>query len=290
MHLGKELEKEVYELGHINQVLVEITRTFPGYFEKFKSQNPEALFSSAIKDYEIEQKSYREYMYLLTLEEFEDNPSSFKGHTKTKCPIIRRCLMSNDEVMKQYKFSFAETSGRQLLDGVKKIAWFGSDYVTSFDDETHEKSRSYQDLKLEPLNEQSYGVPGVIGYGVQSSLLYGQYPHAFAHRSQNAVWSLYFITNKKSFGLEDDSEFLMVQPKRNTCEQNYFYPADLFGFYALQLYLLLKVACLGIGIKFYDRLRYIYLSVFTDFITDQHRKDIEVYKWSSEYVEDHWFS
>jgi len=290
VHLGKELEQKVYEPEHINEVLQEMKNSFPDYFEKFKIQNLETLFSSAIKEYEIEQKGYREYLNLLALEEFEDNPSSFKGHTKSKCPIIRRCLMSNDEIMKQYKFSFAETSGRQLLDGVKKIAWFASNYITTFDDETHEKIGSYQDLKLEPLNEPIYGVPGVIGYGVQSSLLYGQYPHAFAHRSQNAVWSLYFITNKKSFGLEDDSEFLMVQPKRSTCEQNYFYPADLFGFYALKLYLLLKEACSELGIKFYDRLRYIYLSRFTDFITEQHRKDIEVYKWSSEYVETHWFS
>jgi hypothetical protein len=290
MHLGKELEKEVYELSHINSVLREMYTTFPKYFEKFKSQSPEPSFSKAIKDYEIEQKSYREYLNLLALEEFEDNPSSFKGHTRTKCPIIRRCLMSNDEVMKQYKISFSETPGRQLLDGVKKIAWFGSDYNASFNDEAHEQIQTFQDLKLDLLNDATYGCPGVIGYGVQSSLLYGQYPHAFAHRSQNAVWALYFITNKKSFGLEDDSEFLMVQTKRNTCEQNYFYPADLFGFYALKLYLLLKDACMELGIKFYDRHRYVYLSVFTDFITDAHRKDIEIYKWSSDYVENHWFS
>ncbi|MEJ5203533.1 MAG: hypothetical protein WHV66_15025, partial [Anaerolineales bacterium] len=215
-------------------------------------------------------------------------PNAFKRETKTKCPIIRRCLMSNDEIMKQYKVSFHEITGRQLLNGVRNIAKFGLDYVSTFDDAKHEQTRSHTELGLEVLNQVEYGCPGVIGYGIQSSLLYGRYPHAFAHRSQNAVWSLYFLTNRKDFGLEDASEFLMIQPKYNTCEQNYFYPAELFGFYALKLYLMLKQACESLGIPFYNQNRYIYLSTFTDFIADQHRKDIDVLKWSSEHVESHW--
>lgn len=133
-----------------------------------------------------------------------------------------------------------------------------------------------------------YGCTGVIGYGIQSSLLFGKYPRMFAHRSQNAIWSLYFITDRKDFGLKYDSEFLMIQPKYSTCEQNYFYPADLFGFYALKLFLLLKQACGEKGIRFYDRYRYIYLTAFTDYIANSHRKDIDTLKWSSDHVESHW--
>lgn len=285
---GHELEKKVFDSDHIQKVLKEIESTFPLVFAQFCSRPIEPIFTQAIKDFEKEQSSYREYLDLRSLNEFDDNPNAFKRETKTKCPIIRRCLMSQDEVMKQYKISFNEVSGRQLLDGVKLIAQFGLDYVIAFDDSRHEKVNSYDQLGLAPLNEPGYGAPGVIGYGVQSSLLYGKYPHAFAHRSQNAVWSLYFITNRKNFGLEDDSEFLMVQPKYNTCEQNFFYPADLFGFYALKLYLLLKNACETHGIRFYDRHRYIYLSAFTDFIASQHREDIGCLKWSSDDVENFW--
>lgn len=288
MQRGKDLDLKVYEPEHIQDVLAEIEATFPTVFAGFNAQPLEPIFKQAISEYEREQNSYRDYMDLRALDEFEENPNSFKRETKTKCPIIRRCLMSNDEIMKQYKVSFHDITGRQLLNGVKNISQFALEYVTSFDDAKHEQIHSYDDLNLAILNQAEYGCPGVIGYGVQSNLLYGQYPHAFAHRSQNAVWALYFITNRKDFGLEDASEFLMIQPIYNTCEQNYFYPAELFGFYALKLYLLLKQACEGLGIHFYNHYRYIYLSAFTDYIADLHRKDIEVLKWSSDHVEEHW--
>ena len=126
------------------------------------------------------------------------------------------------------------------------------------------------------------GCPGVIGYGIQSMLLYGQYPHVFAHRSQNAVWSLYFLTNRKGFGLKDDSEFMMVLPEYNKCDQNYFYPADLFGFYALKLFLMLKTALSSTDLELETRYRYIYLSSFCDYVAEQHKDDIAVFKWSSD--------
>jgi len=288
MQRGKDMEQKIFEPGHIQVVLAEIESTFPGYFSGFKAQPLESILKEAIEDYEGEQPRYKDYMSMSTLLEFDDNPNAFKRETKTNCPIIRRCLMSNDDVMKQYKISFNEVTGRQLLDGVKNIADFELEYMATFDDARHEQAQSYTELNLEALNQPKYGCPGVVGYGVQSSLLYGQHSRAFAHRSQNAIWSLYFMTNKKDFGLEYDSEFLMVQPKYNTCDQNYFYPADLFGFYALKLYLLLKHACEDIGIRFYDRHRYIYLNAFTDYAASLHHKDIEVLKWSSDHAENHW--
>ena len=288
MERGKKLDQKVFEPKHIQEVISEIETNFPSYFTGFSSQPLELSFKKAIADYEREQSSYIHYMDLRALSEFEDNPNAFKHETKTKCPIIHRCLMSNDEVMKQYKVSFHDITGRQLLNGVKNIAQFALEYVASFDDAKHEQVSCYDELNLAILNEDGYGCPGVVGFGIQSSLLYGQYSHAFAHRSQNAVWTLYFITNRKDFGLEDASEFLMVQPKYNTCEQNYFYPADLFGFYALKLYILLKQGCKELGIQLYDRNRYIYLSTFTDYIAELHRPDIDVLKWSSEHVENHW--
>jgi hypothetical protein len=289
MERGKDLDPKIYEPKHIKEVLTEIKATFPSIFAGFSAQQLiQFSFRGAIMEFEKDQPHYREYLDLRALDEFEDNPNSFKHETKTKCPIIRRCLMATDDVMKQYKRSFNEITGRQLLTGVKNIALFGSEYAATFNEKKHEHASSYDELNLAPLSRPEYGCPGVIGYGVQSSLLFGMYPEMFAHRSQNAVWSLYFITNRKDFGLEDSSEFLMIQPKYNTCEQNYFYPADLFGFYALKLYLLLKQACKKLGIRFDDRYRYIYLSTFTDYVADLHRKDIDVYKRNSEYVENHW--
>jgi hypothetical protein len=283
---GNELDTRVYDEKHIAEVLTEIRLTFPKYFLSFCQLPLARRFQDAIKDYEAEQRKYLEYLDLEALDEFEGNPSSFKSQTRSKCPIILRCLNSKEEYMKAYQRAFSEVKGRDLLNAARKIAEFGRAYIEDFDHERHESSRSFGELGLQALNEPEYGCFGVIGYGIQSTFLYAQYPHAFAHRSQNAVWSLYFLTSRKDFGLKDDSEFMMVQPEYNTCEQNYFYPADLFGFYALQLYLMLKAAFSGTGLNLENSYRYVYLSSFCDHVAEQHRDDIAVFKWSAD--REHW--
>ncbi len=287
---GKELEKKAYEPQHIQNVLAEIGANFPKYFRTFAHQPLQAVFNKAVQEYEKELEAYQKYLRLEALDEFEYDPSAFKKHTRNQCPIIRRCLMSPDEVMKDYRKSYNQVSGRQLLNAIRNIAEFGQAYVARFDDEIHERATSYNDLGLVPLNEGKYGCNKVVGYGIQSSLLYGLYARNFAHRSQNSVWSLYFLSGRKDFGLKDGSEFLMVHPELGTCEQNYFYPAELFGFYSLKLFLLLKSASEDSGVVLHDHYRYVYLSQFCDHVADRHRDDINTYKRSSAYVESQpWF-
>lgn len=285
---GKNLEERVYESEHIEQVLSEIQSNFGKYFESFAQLPLKPIFDAHIDDYNKEREAYSKYLDMDSLEEFEDDPNAFKAYTRRNCPIIRRCLNSPDEVMKVYQASFSRVSGRQLLDTVRTIAKFGRAYLVHFDSQAHENTASYSDLGLEPLNDS--GCPGVIGYGIQSSLLYGRYAHSFAHRSQDAVWSLYFLSGRKDFGLRGGSEFLIVRSEEGTCEQNYFYPAELFGFYALRTYLMLKSACEEVGIRVFDHRRYVYLSRFCDHVAEAHREDIAILKWSSTDVESQpWF-
>lgn len=286
---GNDLEQQVYDPVHRERVIEALTEIFPTYFSTFANKPLDDLFKEYMEKHANEQDAYRDYIDRLALQEFEYDPNAFKSHTRKRCPIIQRCLWAQDEVMKAYKRSFNNITGRQLLNAVGKIADFAIKYVANFDDEAHEAAETPDDLGINQLNEPEYGCGGVIGYGIQSSMLYGVYPWCFAHRSQNAVWSLYFLSGGKDFGLEDGSEFMMAQPEHGTCEQNYFYPAELFGFYALQVYRLLKEACADAGIKFHDRNRYIYLSAFCDHVAERHRDDIKMFKRSSDYVEAHWF-
>lgn len=287
---GNKLEEQVYDPEHIEQVLAEIDLLFMEYFTRFAKRSPEAVFKKYQEDYEKEHKVYREYLGIESLLEYEFDPNAFKKHTRNHCPIIHRCLQSPDEVMKQYRKSFSLVSGRQLLDAIRNIAAFGLEYVTSFDDEAHERAATFKDLGLEPLNESKYGCTGVIGYGVQSSMLYGRYARNFAHRSQNAVWALYFLSGRKDFGLLDGSEFLIAEPARGICEQNYFYPAELFGFYSLHVFKRLKSACEALHLTLYDLSRYTYLDAFNDFVADTHRENINIFTRSSTDVESQpWF-
>lgn len=281
----KKLEKQVYEPQHIGRVLAAIEASFPFYFESFARQPIQPVFEKAIQAHAKDQGAYEDYLDFEGLEEYELDPKAFKTETKKHCPIIRHCLMSQDEVMDDYKRAFVAASGRQLLDPVRRIAEFGAAYAAAFDDQAHEAATSYTDLGLGALNEEGYGCVGVIGYGVQSSLLHGLYPREFAMRSQDAVWSLYFLSDRQDFALRDGSEFMMVHPDKGTCEQNYFYPADLFGFYSLQLYLMLKEACARRSITLSNAYRYIYLSAFDNHVAATHRHDISTFKMSSDYVE-----
>lgn len=287
---GNDLETQVYEADHIDNVLGAIRANFGDYFSSFSAQPLPPRFEKAIRQYEKEQIRYGHYMDLAALAEFEHDPGAFKSQTARHCPIIQHCLNSQDEVMESYKRAFGRTTGQLLLTPVRNIAEFGRDYALAFKDLQHEAAQSPGDLGLDPLHDPKYGLNNVIGYGIQSSMLYGQYPREFAHRSQNAVWALYFLSGRHDFGLIDGSEFMMVQADQGTCEQNYFYPADLFGFYALQSYLLLKDACGRQGLPLQNRYRYIYLSEFCDHVADTHRADIHVFKRSSSYVESQpWF-
>lgn len=287
---GKKLEPEAYEAEHIQAVLSAIEGNFRSYFDSFVAQPLEPLFGKRIQDHRKEQEVYKDYLDPEVLEEYESDASAFKADTRKVCPIIRKCLMSQDEAMKVYKRSYNDVSGRQLLDTVRNISEFGRDFMAGFDDETHLRATTFSDLGLEPLNEDKYYCPGVIGYGIQSGLLHGLYPRHFAHRSQDAVWSLHFLSGRQRFGLDDGSEFLIARPESGTCEQNYFYPAELFGFYALKLFLMLGSACANQGIRLHDHCRYIYLSAFCDHVAALHRDDINTYKRSSKDVESQpWF-
>lgn len=284
---GEKLSEQVYDPQHIKSVLKAIQDGFPKHFSTFKK--PEKLFDEAIKAHQKEFPAYQQYLDLETLDEFEADPNSFKKETRTNCPIIRRCLMSQDDIMKAYKISFSTADAQDLLYTIYNIASFGEQYSADFDHKGHEASKSHEDLGLDTLSEEDYSCIGVVGYGIQSALLYSLYPHAFAHRSQNAVWSLYFLSGKKDFGLGDDgSEFLMIRPEYGTCEQNYFYPPELFGYYALQVYLMLKKADPAFKKLFQNEYRYIYLDAFFDHVADSHRADINALKWTSEHVENHW--
>jgi hypothetical protein len=285
MKLGADPDPRMTEPAHIEAVVEEIRSNFDDYFATFAASNLRNKLASAVQAHTKEQQAYREYLKSDILSEYESDPGAFKATTRKKCPIIRRCLMSKEEFMKVYQIEFGNVSGRDLLDVVRRLSSFAIRYTARFQDEAHEAAQSPQALELDPLDTDPMYLRGVVGYGIQGSLLHGAYPREFAHRSQNSVWALYFLSGRKDFGLTDGSEFMMVQEKYGTADQNYFYHADLFGFYSLQLYLMLKHACAQRGIPLDRWKRYIYLSTFCDHVADRHRADINAFRWSSEDVE-----
>lgn len=279
------LDERGYEPAHIQEVLAEIEQNFAKYFASFwkKPKKRQRSLIEAIEGFEKEQQQYEDFFDLDGLEEYDDDPSAFKGDIKKYCPIIRRCINSREEAMKKYKISFNNSTGQALLETTVNIIQFGREYMKSFDDELHEIAENVADLAVTELLEEEYIAYGVIGGGIKSHFLFCLYPHAFPNRSQNSIWALYFLTGKKNFGFEDESEFLIID--RNSCvtQQNYHYPYDLFCFYALKIFLMLKEACAQKGYSLTNRYRYIYLDEFFDHIANIHQDDIGLLKRSDEY-------
>jgi len=197
--------------------------------------------------------------------------------------------MSQDEVMDDYKAAFNRVSGRALLDTVRNLAQFGKDYAQDFDGTLHEQIGDYSQLALKTLDENTHSCAGVIGYGIQSNFLYMLYPNVFAYRGQVSVWALFFLSDKKTFDFDGGSEFVIYYPKYGTGEQNFLYPPELFGFYALKIYLMLKKACQGAGITFDDSYRYVYLNTFLRHVASMHTDDIKCLTHSSDSVESGWY-
>lgn len=269
-----------YELAHIAEVRADMEKGFIFYFMQFASTKVALShhMADALENFDREQPNYQKLMDPESLEEFSFDPGAFKGTLKKECPIIRRCLNSPAKVMDAYRKSFFQTKPEQLLTVVTNLSNFAAEFMPTFQSSQHLSAGTPQELGVSELDTEPYSAYGSIGGGIRSHLLYNLYPEAFPNRSQNAIWAYYFLTAQKEYGFEDCSEFLMVKPDGSGTQQNYFYPYDLFSFYASKLVQLLKKSCAGLGYSFSTEYRYVYLNKFLDQIADIHRTDIDALK------------
>ncbi len=269
-----------YEPAHIAAVWADMQNLVGLYFQHFAPTkiSLKKHMLEALETFEGEQPLYQKLMDSESLEEFAYDPGAFKGTLRRECPIIRRCLNAPAQVMDAYRKSFNQTSGDRLLTVVTNLSKFASEFMPNFQSNLHLRARAPDELGISVLDTEPYSAYGSIGGGIRSHLLFNLHPDAFPNRSQNAVWSYYFLTSKKDYGFEDCSEFLMVNPDGSGTQQNYFYPYDLFSFYASKLVQLLETSCDSLGYTFSSQYRYIYLDRFLDHIADFHRNDIDTLK------------
>lgn len=309
----RNLGDRAYETDHIDKVLREVRANFPAFFKSFGSGQEEEetplfensnfkvitsnkkkanvkieltkQFQADIDDFESDQPCYEVFFDIERLEEEDDDPNKFKKSLSKEIPIINRCLNSNAREMKRYKSEFFKKSGRELLNVTYNIILFGNEFIETFNEQKHEKVKSVEELGLSELLSDEYISYNVIGGGIKSHFLYSLFPNAFPNRSQNALWSMWYLTDKKDFGFQDGSEFLMIDLDKGSTQQNYHYPYDLFSFYALQVYLLLKEECSKHGVLLQDKYRYIYLDTFFNHITQVKQAEITDLKKSGDYEE-----
>ncbi len=307
------VEAICYEQEHQDKVLAvisnEFEKAFPGFVEteagqllsssafsqlqnslgikvtidekKAKKNRKENFINIIKKNIDAFEKNRQKYIDLMDpdiLEEESEDLMAFKAKTlKNECPIIHNTLFTERDELKQYKIDFNSASPKRLFDVVVNLSKFSHEYAATYNEADYQAIMSYQDLKLSMLEEDDkYTAYGVIGGGIRSHMLYKLHPECFPNRSQWALWALWFLSNKEYFGCVMDSEFLMIDIKKCITQQNYFYPYDLFTYYAYKIYKMIDQKAKEMDAMIDPNYKYVIVDAFLNYVADQHNSEISV--------------
>ncbi|MCC3160210.1 hypothetical protein LJ737_23440 [Hymenobacter sp. 15J16-1T3B] len=261
------------------------------YFKVRESRRPEkngveagvvltTRANSAIEEFEDDRADYEQLLSEEMLELSGEDVPSFKATAlRNQCPIIRKTLQNKKaKKLDRYRQDFSYASPSDLYTVVNNVALFGREYAVDYQKGRFLKINTLSALSFDELDTEDYTVFGVIGGGIKSHFLYKLYPHIFPYRSQDAIWALWFLTDKATFGCRQDSEFLMISEKEGTTQQNFYYPYALFSLYALNLSRQLQAKWEQAGAAFPEQYRFVLLHDFLSFVARCHDADINVLK------------
>jgi len=322
MYFPNTIEKVCYDENHIDTVEKALKEGFDKYFQKYietengntidkekfsqlvskfniqntdkkQSNNTKKILQRIIDDeienYKKDRDKYLEFLDLEYLEEYEDDPSDFKNTVlRNSCPIIRHTLQNKKaKELDKYRYEFSIASANTLLNVVTNIVSFAEKYKDDiFPNKDFYNIDSVNNLELNTLiDEEDYIAYGVIGAGIRSHFLYKLYPNIFPNRSRESIWALWYLTAKKTFGCKEDSEFLMIKIKDNTTQQNFFYPYDLFTYYAIKILQYLQIEFKKNNLEMPNEYCFVIVDSFLSFVAKQHSGAIrDLSRKESDYV------
>jgi hypothetical protein len=199
-------------------------------------------------------------------------------------PIIRRTLQNKQaKELDKFRAAFNSAQAGHLFEVTSNIVKLAHQWRNDwYEEETFEKIDTCDELGYYDLDEDGYTAYGVIGGGIKSHFIYKLFPDMYPNRSREAVWALYYLSSKKKFGCKEESQFLMINVKEGTTQQNYFYPYGLFSFYALRIFNQLRKFNANHGVILPAEYRFVVVDDFLSFVARQHQSDIDVLKQKSE--------
>lgn len=264
--------KYVIEEAKKHGIDIKIASTKPGY----QKDRLSAIVANGVEEFEKNRQAYLNIMDSESLEEYAGDPADFKSRVlKNECPIIHSTIFNKAaKVLDKYRYEFNISDPGNLLKVVTNLNNFADQYATEYNEDTYGQIVSFQELGISALDTEKYTAYGVIGGGIKSELLYKKNPIVFPSRSRDAIWSLWYLTDKQDFGCRYDSEFLMIDVEKTITQQNYFYPYELFTFYALEIYRMITRESAKFNYQTDIRYRYIYVDSILSYIAEKHRDEI----------------
>lgn len=320
MHYPNDIEDVCYKPEHIEKVLDEIRNNFDDYFEQYLlteagskisaeeiqefqsefgidgkthkkpldvAERYKDIIREAISNFERDRKRYLELLNPDFLDEHVDDPPNFKNSTlKNDCPIIRMAIQNKKaKELDKYRAEFKRADPNKLLDVITNLSNFAHDYANNvYKTDEYDNHTKIEELKLSLLDTDDYIAYGVIGGGIKSHILFKFNPEIFPNRGRDDIWALWYLTDKEDFHCEQDSEFIMINLHKNTTQQNFFYPYELFAFYAFQVYRILKGKADQMGVYLDPAYRYVYVNSFLTYVAKTHEEEIAYLK--SEFTEE----
>lgn len=307
------VEDICYEDQHVEKVMQVIKLNFEDYFKRFietgagkkvsmedfeklqkkfgvdpvkaknnkaEAENYKFIISESIDEFEKDRDAYIKIFDQELLDDYDEDADVFKSKVlRNECPIIRKTLANKKaKELDKYRGAFSVADPDSLLAVVYNLCVFGDEYAEEYDPDTYEDANVYEDLGVEVLDTDDYTYYGVIGGGIKTHMLFKVYPGLFPNRSRNALWALWYLSGKETFGCRTDSEFLMIDVGKSITQQNYFYPYQLFAFYAFNIYKLLKEKAEKIGAYIDPDYRYVIVDAFLDYIAEEHDEEITLFK------------
>lgn len=274
-HAGMTLSVE--QFGKLRQSMG-VQKT-PGLLKKDPTARYKSIILESITAFEHDRVAYEQILDMDALEEYEEDPNTFKTRILgAQCPVIRRTLANRKaKELDKYRLDFRRSNPDGLLNVVTRLCTFAEEYIaTTYDASTYELCKHYHDLHLELLDTADYTYFGVIGGGIKTMMLYKLNPMVFPSRSRNAVWALWFLSGKQDFGCRMGSEFLMIDVQKVITQQNYFYPYTLFAFYAFEIYKMLRDKASDLGVYIDPAYRYVIVDAFFDYVASEHLSEIRL--------------
>lgn len=317
MYYPNAIEEICFDQSHIEKVLAEMKPLIKTYFNKYiETEGGHVANNSQLemlalkfgatskpnakrKDYkkilerlliegstafQNERQDYLEILDLKSLEEYGADVSSFKNTTlKNQIPIIRKTLNNvSAKELDKFRTSFGISNASEVFKVTSNIVELANELHDNwYDPLIFENIQSLDELRYQEFDTEEYTVYGVIGGGIKSHFVYKLFPQMFPNRSRESVWALYYLSDRKKFDCKQDSEFLMIDAKEGTTQQNYFYPYKLFSYYALRIYLMLKELYSEQGITLSADYRFVAVDNFLSFVSRSHQDEINSLKQKS---------
>ena len=241
------------------------------------------VFENSIDGYEKEAAKYRAFFDADSMEEFYDDPNSFKQGLTRDVPVIANTLRQRRAELKDWQLHFRSARPKDLLEVLTNVLDFRAEWSEAHSPSEYAKYDSPEAFELDPLDDdKTMNMANVIGMGIKSIILHHLDPERLPPRGRSGLYGLYFLSGRDHFGLPSkSSEFLMindVNPASDgslVMDQNYWYPYGTFSLYALRVFRWIEQRAKQAHFTVDPKLRYVYVDRFFESVCAQHTGDLK---------------